>query len=223
MLGVVLFAWNAPTHVGWALGGLAGCPLLYGVLAVGVLRPTATSTVRSELGISLNWLGLGRPRPNSRRRKLIKIAVWCLLIPGVLAFFQFAFINRWVGEVFPVTDPGIRAARVGRADLVLSSGVYGIFVYAFIRAGMLEELAARLLPLIVQRWRPGAHLVAAIAVASTAWFSWGHVEYGTANVLTALVGGVVYMGLALSTRSLWPAIMAHGIYDLFVFWVRIRM
>ncbi|EKT78234.1 hypothetical protein WSS_A33135 [Rhodococcus opacus M213] len=48
LLGVVLFAWNAPTHVGWALGGLAGCPLLYGVLAVGVLRPTATSTVRSD-------------------------------------------------------------------------------------------------------------------------------------------------------------------------------
>ncbi|MDV6246676.1 CPBP family intramembrane glutamic endopeptidase [Rhodococcus opacus] len=111
-----------------------------------------------------------------------------------------------------------------RTDLVRSSGVYGIFVYAFIRAALLEEHAARLLPLIVQRWRPGAHfLVATIAVASTAWFSWGHVEYGTANVLTTLVGGVVYMGLSLYTRSLWPAIMAHGIYDLFVFWVTIRM
>lgn len=181
--------------------------------------------MRSELGVSLNWLGLGLPRPNSRRRKLIKIAVWCLLIPGVLAFFQFAFINRWVGEAFPVTDPGIRAARDDRTDLLLSSGLSGIFIYAFIRAAMLEELAARLLPLIVQRWRPGAHfLVAAIAVASTAWFSWGHVEYGTANVLTALSGGaIVYMGLALYTGSLWPAIMTHGIYDLFVFWVMIRM
>ncbi|UZG59666.1 CPBP family glutamic-type intramembrane protease [Rhodococcus opacus] len=34
-----------------------------------------------------------------------------------------------------------------------------------------------------------------------------------ANVLTALSGGVVYMGLALYTRSLWLAIMTHGIYD----------
>ena len=76
----------------------------------------------------------------------------------------------------------------------------------------------------MQRWRPGAHLfVATIAVASTARFSWGQVEYGTANVLTVLVGGVVYMGLALYTRSLWPAIMTHGIYDLFVFWVLIRV
>lgn len=60
-------------------------------------------------------------------------------------------------------------------------------------------------------------------MASTAWFSWGHVEYGTANVLTALSGGAIYMGLALYTRSLAPAIMTHGIYDLFVFWVMIRM
>jgi len=111
LLSVTLFAWNAPTDVRWALGAPAACLLLYTVLAVGVLRPTATSTARSELVISLNWLGLGLPRPNSRRRKLIKIAVWCLIIPGVLAFFQFAFINRWVGEAFPVTDPGIRERR----------------------------------------------------------------------------------------------------------------
>ena len=38
-----------------------------------------------------------------------------------------------------------------RTDLVLSSGVSRIFICAFIRAAMLEELAARLLPLIVQR------------------------------------------------------------------------
>ena len=31
------------------------------------------------------------------------------------------------------------------------------------------------------------------------------------------------MGLALYTCSLWPAIMTHGIYDLFVFWGMIRM
>ena len=60
-------------------------------------------------------------------------------------------------------------------------------------------------------------------MASTVWFSWGHVEYGTANVLTALSGGAIYMGLALYTGSLWPAIMTHGIYDLFDFWVMIRM
>jgi len=34
---------------------------------------------------------------------------------------------------------------------------------------------------------------------------------------------VSYLGLARYTRSLWPAIMMHGIYDLFVFWVMIRM
>ena len=78
--------------------------------------------------------------------------------------------------------------------------------------------------MIVQRWRPGAHLlVAAIAVTSTARFAWSHVEYGTANVLTALVGGIVYMGLALYTRSSWPAVAAHGIYDLLIFWALIRM
>ncbi|RYE41085.1 MAG: hypothetical protein EOP24_38305 [Hyphomicrobiales bacterium] len=73
-----------------------------------------------------------------------------------------------------------------------------ICIYAFIRAGMLEELAAQLLPLIVQRWRARRRFL-------------------VANVLTALSGGVVYIGLALYTRSLWPAMMTR-IYDLFVFW-----
>ena len=48
-----------------------------------------------------------------------------------------------------------------------------------------------------------------------------HADFGTSNVVSAFIGGVVYVALALYTRSLWPSIMAHGIYDaiIMVSWV----
>lgn len=67
---------------------VAACMLLIAVLAAGVLRPTPTSTVRLEVLTSFRWIGLGMPRPDSRVRRFVKIAVGCLIVPAVLRFLS---------------------------------------------------------------------------------------------------------------------------------------
>ncbi len=53
-------------------------------------------------------------------------------------------------------------------------------------------------------------VVAALALTA---FVLSHLEFGQGNLVTALVMGVVCTAIALYTRSLWPAIVVHGVYD----------
>jgi membrane protease YdiL (CAAX protease family) len=66
-------------------------------------------------------------------------------------------------------------------------------------------------------WSPrtkGA-LVTAMVVADTVLFGLAHHEFGIANVATAALSGLVYCLLALGSKSLWPAMVAHATTNLF--------
>jgi len=90
-------------------------------------------------------------------------------------------------------------------------------VVSFIVAGLREELwrsafLAALRALWPQRFGSRAGQVAAVAIAAVL-FGFGHLRLGLVNVLVA---GLLGFGLGLIMvfhRSIWPAVIAHGMFD----------
>ncbi len=94
-------------------------------------------------------------------------------------------------------------------------------VYWFAAASVPEELLFRggLLAVMVAirtgvrgKWWSLGLQVSAVLV-STLVFASAHADYGMWNMSIAAVSGVLLAVLAVATKSLWPAIVTHGLYD----------
>ncbi|KAF0965392.1 CPBP family intramembrane glutamic endopeptidase [Rhodococcus sp. T7] len=178
-------------------------------------------SIRAEFARGFRWLGLGAVRTRDRQMPVRMQLVWIVLIPIGLALLHI-LVAQQISAAFPVVDPAEHAAHQERRAEATTLGLYGALATAFLGAALTEEICFRSLPLIVQRWRPNATvLITFTAVTSTAVFAIAHSEFGTANVVSTLISGAVYASLALYTRSLWPSIMTHGIYNaiIMVGWV----
>jgi len=62
------------------------------------------------------------------------------------------------------------------------------------------------------RRRRAVVVIIALVVTST-WFGAGHLEWSMLNAVTATAGGLLYGSAAIVTRSLWPAIIAHAVFN----------
>ena len=90
-------------------------------------------------------------------------------------------------------------------------------VVSFIVAGLREELwrsafLAGMKALWPQRFGSRAGQIGAVIISSII-FGFGHMALGT---LAACLAGLVGMGLGLIMvfhRSIWPAVIAHGLFD----------
>ncbi|KAF0957605.1 CPBP family intramembrane glutamic endopeptidase [Rhodococcus sp. T7] len=222
LLGTLWAANLAPDH---PISAVLGALIIFALAAFLVknVPPLGPSwSVRAEFVRGFRWLGLGPVRIRDRQVAVRTQLVWIVLIPTVLAFLDYHYLSVLISESFPVVDPAELAAQETRLANVKALGLYGALAASFLGASLFEEVVFRSLPLIVHRWRPHATILIAItAAASTALFALAHSDFGTGNVVSAFIGGVVYVALALYTRSLWPSIMAHGIYDaiIMVSWV----
>ncbi len=176
---------------------------------------------RMRANIQQSWriIGLGSPgldRPwRSRRQRLV---CWLLLIPVAVA--AVLGLYAWgLDSVLPAPSGGEITANLQRTQQIYRGGVAGLLLTLFVAAGVGEELwyrswvlAANRLLLChstMLRWV----IVVPLFALSTTWFAFNHLSYGAGNVASAAVGGVVYGLVALRARSLWPAILAHGLYD----------
>ncbi|MFC9556028.1 CPBP family intramembrane glutamic endopeptidase [Rhodococcus sp. NPDC056960] len=220
--GTLWAALFAPDHPASAVLGA----LIFFALAALIVKKASPLgpawNVRAEFSRGFRWLGLGLVRIRGRQVAVRAQLVWIVVIPTALALLDYHYLSDPISAAFPVVDPAELAAQETRHANVKVLGLYGALAAAFLGASLFEEMVFRSLPLIVQRWRPHATILIAItATASTALFALAHSTFGTANVVSAFIGGVVYVALALYTRSLWPSIMAHGIYDaiIMVGWV----
>lgn len=201
----------------------------FGLLAAAYIGVSAFSTrppspVRVEVRAACGLLGFRRPEP--ARWQSRPLLVWCLVVPVVLALAHVG-LDTLLGAVWhPVTDADQAAANARRTELLTRGGAFSLLVlYPFLVAAFPEEIRYRATFLLVQRGVAvlsaprvvRVFVVAAAAGVSVAGFAFAHAAFGPMNVATSAIGGVFYTGLTLYTRSLWPAILCHGLYDLAVF------
>ncbi|UNN05332.1 CPBP family intramembrane glutamic endopeptidase [Rhodococcus opacus] len=220
LLGTLWAALLAPDQ---PLAAILGALIFFALAALMVKKASPIGpawNVRAEFARGFRWLGFGLVRIRDRQVAVRAQLMWIVVIPTALALLDYHYLSELISEAFPVVDPAELAAQETRHANVKT--LYGALAASFLGASLFEEIVFRGLPLIVQRWRPHATILIAItAAASTALFALVHSDFGTGNVVSAFIGGVVYVALALYTRSLWPSIMAHGIYDaiIMVSWV----
>jgi len=84
-------------------------------------------------------------------------------------------------------------------------------------AGFCEEIVFRGIALSVA-FTLGADAVIAVVVTSFL-FALGHAVYGTTWMIGTMVLGIASAVVVLWTGSLWPAIIAHTLYDMTVYYV----
>lgn len=166
---------------------------------------------------SLKWLGFVVPRPSSRSPVWVRVAVWGVLLPSLLGlglFLMWFAIGSLDPELFTVTDPEQIAARQQRRDQYLRGGILTALATAFIGAALAEEVIFRSVVLAVQRARPRNWvLLTGISLLTVVAFALVHSDFGTGNVVNAGVNAIAFTAIALYTRSLWPAIATHGVYN----------
>lgn len=153
-------------------------------------------SLRTEIGLRL---------PNPRVR-------WLAAAPAATAALVWA-VGRLVAT--------LRSTGAGPADprreWASAAGWAGGLLLVWVSGAVSEELLFRgALLLIVARSvtirrRPALGRLA--LVVSSVLFGLAHLPYGVGNVVTATVDGLAYGTLALRSRSLWPAVLAHGAYD----------
>lgn len=177
-----------------------------------VVRSLRVTWVRS-----IRWLGLVMPRPTSQMVGWKKIALWVVLVPVLVAvgnYLLFEFVvnlETW----FPVTDADVIAARKEREDYLLRGGFFTAVTASFLLAAVPEEILFRSGVLAVQGWRPSNRiLILSAASVMLVLFAVWHASFGFGNVVFSFVGGALFTALSLYTRSLWPAIAAHGFANL---------
>jgi membrane protease YdiL (CAAX protease family) len=112
----------------------------------------------------------------------------------------------------PSTQPDARWAAIANVSPTMG----GVFFASY--APFWEETFNRGLLLLVvafvalrssSRCTQVAVMVVALTITS-AWFGYGHLNFSTANAVTAGFEGVIFGALAVQQRSIWPAVIAHA-------------
>lgn len=121
-----------------------------------------------------------------------------------------------LAESVPVTD--------ARFEALAGAPVWVPPAFFAIYAAVPEELAFRGLLLVIvaavmsstsRRWVRGGVVTA--AWIGTSWiFGLVHLDWSLLNAISAGVTGAVFGIVAIATRSLWGAIVAHGLYNALV-------
>lgn len=189
-----------------SLGVLMFGELLRFAYGAGQLRDVPAAAWRTFRGL---WLGLvhalGLTRFRLRWLRLIALAT--------LLAFLINLAVTWVLDI--PADP--TDARFLATD-TLSPLARGI---AFAVGGAPEEFLYRGPVLIAaaltsgmtsRKWR-GA-MVLGVLLASSALFGDSHP--GLDNMLSAGLSGLIWGGLSLLTRSIWPALLSHALHNLIV-------
>ncbi len=197
--------------------------VIFAVLIVLVHLPTAEFSwagVGRNLRRTGRTLGLCLPVSCSGggRARLPGLVGWLLVAPAAVAFLLWWY-DLWVVAVLPAPSGSEVAASAHRAQVGTAHGVLGALNVAFLSAALPEELMFRSWILVGRRFlaveRRGVNglILAALIAASVIPFAFAHQTYGEVNIVSALGGGLLFALLAVGSRSLWPAVLAHGFLD----------
>ena len=168
-------------------------------------------SARAGLTAALAPLGL---LPPARRR------AWWLIAAPLLATALGLVAAALL--VHLIAAPAPSGAGAARGASIAAAGLLGAVPLALAHAAIPEEVIFRglgvLLPLgllTTAATSPARRRATAIilAVVTTTGFAAAHAPYGARNIAVAAVLGAIYAALALTSRSVLPAIAAHAWYD----------
>ncbi len=201
----VLVAAGRKGRAGWAALEIAAAVV---VVALDLLLPAVLLAIVA--GISLLWR---RERPHSlgfqrlvapwRTTAAIGVLVTCWSL-AQLAFFM-PVLQRVTGRE---QDLGVFADLQGDLGLLL-----GLLLASWVLGAFIEETAFR--GLVLTRVRElvggGPRGVALAVVVAAGLFAAIHTEQGAVGVAVTFLDGLFFGWLRLHFRSLWAAVLAHGI------------
>ena len=210
---------HAPALSGTATGLLARCGLellVFGL--VFALAWLASRATRQDL--LLRWRGTAQPAllgiGYSVALRLVLMMLMIAIAGGLLAF-QVMSLDE-LEKFFTNNRPDVQAT-VDLAALRHNPAYFWLTVsfVSFIVAGLREELwrsafLAGLRALWPRRFSSGAGQVLAVALCAVL-FGFAHLAMGW---LAVGMTGVLGLGLGLIMvlhRSIWPAVIAHGLFD----------
>ncbi len=162
----------------------------------------------------LGWVGIGLQRPASWPR---------VIALGVVVGLGYQVISIWL--VAPLLqnllNQSIDLSQF--ADLPGNLGQLILWlVLAWLLAGFGEEMVYRgyLLNRLVDLWPGQSRRWLLSALVSAALFGLAHIYQGWVGVIETGLSGLVFALVYLATgRNLWPAIIAHGVFDTLAFYL----
>jgi len=106
--------------------------------------------------------------------------------------------------VFEIKRTGSRLAQGFSKDRWQS-------VVAYVTVALAEEIAYRLLPLLVGRSTPIS--LAASVFTATLLYGTSHIAFGIPTTLSRVAFGAVLIGTTLVSGTIWAAITGHSLYN----------
>lgn len=162
-------------------------------------------------GIGLHDYGLAKLTSSFQRREII---IWSFLSTFILSIYYFAF--GWLAWRF-IETPANLFSYAGMVPE--GNGRYVAVVYLAITAAVFEEIFFRgLIWRLVYSSAIKYNKSIVYVVISSVLFGLVHWENGLAEVLSAMVFGVVACVLYLRLRNLLPLMVAHFFIDMVNFW-----
>ncbi|RAL31015.1 CPBP family intramembrane glutamic endopeptidase [Rhodococcus sp. AQ5-07] len=160
--------------------------------------------------------------PQVRSRWLpAQVLLWGAITPVVLVYVLFTVLDPWLRSV-----TNIAATVVGEDRSAWYTDVPAAWMALTIFAGVVvEEIVFRgpgillwqLRDRVESRYARIALSVTAVVgggLLSAVGFGYFHSSYGAWNVLIAATFGFLFYPLVLATKSLWPAIIGHFVWNL---------
>lgn len=198
-----------------SLGLLAVC----GGLAVFAAAFTAW-LVHESSSVNVTWRGFLTVFglwPAPRGRSAVARVVRAIMLGAVLAGVAWLISHYVTSELFP-RPPGLVDHRADGYD---RDSPVSVFFGQGVENGLPEELifrtpvifyATTVMPALSVRWLRRLGGVTVI-LATALVFAASHSEWGMWNMSSAFCAGILFGMTALLTRSVWPSVIGHTVYN----------
>jgi membrane protease YdiL (CAAX protease family) len=136
-----------------------------------------------------------------------------LVLDPLVALFTLACAGLAIALVRPLLA-FLPYASQPPLDPLDGAAIYALLVVAMVGNAIAEELMVRAY-LITRLRQLGLSVLPAIALSSALWATY-HLSHGVRPVAVAFVHGLVLGAVFVYVRRLWPLVIAHAVYDIWV-------
>lgn len=190
-----------------SLGILLG---LVSVLLSGLSMRYGAHALNDAVKATVSVLGLRAPAT-----RILGLTLTGATVGGITYWIKVVIVRH---ISIPSTGVDVHSAAVQGAEPWVAGLYFALFAPSeeLLYRGPLLALGFVVSQRLSNRGRGRWVLVSAILVMVSLAFGAAHVPHSLGNAVTAGVSGLIYGGVALATRSLWPAVVAHAVGNFLV-------